>query len=39
VAQLTELKTKRLGTMVDEWHKLTKSDAMPYLAWVRCAPR
>jgi ABC-type nitrate/sulfonate/bicarbonate transport system substrate-binding protein len=31
VAQLTELKTKRLGTMVDEWHKLTKSDAMPYL--------
>ncbi len=31
VAQLTEVKTKRLGTLVDEWHKLTKSDAMPYL--------
>lgn len=31
VAQLTEVKTRRLGSLVDEWHKLTKSDAMPYL--------
>ena len=31
VAQLTEVKTRRLGTLVDEWHKLTKSNAMPYL--------
>ncbi|SAL27400.1 aliphatic sulfonate ABC transporter periplasmic ligand-binding protein [Caballeronia sordidicola] len=31
VAQLTEVKTRRLGTMVEEWHKLTKSNAMPYL--------
>jgi NitT/TauT family transport system substrate-binding protein len=31
VAQLTEVKTRRLGTLVEEWHKLTKSDAMPYL--------
>jgi NitT/TauT family transport system substrate-binding protein len=31
VAQLTEVKTRRLGTLVDEWHKMTKSDAMPYL--------
>jgi NitT/TauT family transport system substrate-binding protein len=31
VAQLTEVKTKRLGTLADEWRKLTHSDAMPYL--------
>ena len=31
VAQLTEVKTRRLGTLVDEWHKLTKSNAVPYL--------
>jgi NitT/TauT family transport system substrate-binding protein len=31
VAQLAEVKTRRLGTLVEEWHKLTKSDAMPYL--------
>jgi NitT/TauT family transport system substrate-binding protein len=31
VAQLTEIKTRHLGTLVDEWHKMTKSDAMPYL--------
>jgi len=31
VAQLTEVKTRRLGTLIDEWHKLTKSNAMPYL--------
>jgi ABC-type nitrate/sulfonate/bicarbonate transport system substrate-binding protein len=31
VAQLTDVKTRQLGTLADEWKKLTKSDAMPYL--------
>jgi NitT/TauT family transport system substrate-binding protein len=31
VSQLTVMKVKRLSSMVDEWHKLTKSNAMPYL--------
>ena len=31
VAQLTEVKTRQLGTLADEWKKLTKSNAMPYL--------
>jgi len=31
VAQIKELKVKRLGTFGDEWKKLTKSDATPYI--------
>jgi NitT/TauT family transport system substrate-binding protein len=31
VAQLTDVKTRQLGTLADEWKKLTKSTAMPYL--------
>ncbi|PLZ02900.1 nitrate ABC transporter substrate-binding protein [Burkholderia sp. WAC0059] len=31
VAQLTELKVKPLGSFGDEWKKLTKSDATPYI--------
>jgi sulfonate transport system substrate-binding protein len=31
VAQLKELKVRRLGNFGDEWKKLTKSDATPYI--------
>ncbi|WP_321960663.1 ABC transporter substrate-binding protein [Paraburkholderia sp. J7] len=31
VAQLKDLKVRQLGTFGDEWKKLTKSDAVPYI--------
>ncbi|MEN8502351.1 MULTISPECIES: ABC transporter substrate-binding protein [Paraburkholderia] len=31
VAQISELKVKRLGSFGEEWKKLTKSDATPYI--------
>jgi sulfonate transport system substrate-binding protein len=31
IAQIKELKVKRLGSFGDEWKKLTKSDATPYI--------
>jgi len=31
IAQIKDLKVKRLGTFGDEWKKLTKSDATPYI--------
>jgi sulfonate transport system substrate-binding protein len=31
IAQLTELKVRSLGTFADEWKKLTKLDALPYI--------
>ena len=32
IAQLTDLKVKKLGSFPDEWRKLTKSDGVPYNA-------
>jgi NitT/TauT family transport system substrate-binding protein len=31
IAQLQELKVRKLGSFGDEWKKLTKSDATPYI--------
>lgn len=31
VAQLDELKVTRIGTFAEEWQKLTKTDAVPYI--------
>ena len=31
VAQLDELKVTRIGSFADEWRKLTKTDAVPYI--------
>ncbi|GAC1627069.1 MAG: aliphatic sulfonate ABC transporter substrate-binding protein [Bradyrhizobium sp.] len=31
IAQLQELKLRKLGGFIEEWKKLTKSDAMPYI--------
>lgn len=46
LAQLTDLKVKRLGSFADNWRKMTKSDSVPYNAvaivrsdWLQAHPK